>query len=75
MTPSPDPSPALFLIGVAFGVLAAVSAFLITYQEYVRHLPARAALRAGLQAGLFAFVFFTGLSAVLTWTLPRILSR
>ena len=64
----------LFLaVGLVFGVLAGMMAFLITYEEYSHHHFDRGRLvRASLEAALFAFLvilalalaagFFTNLS-------------
>jgi hypothetical protein len=47
------------LIGVIFGVLAAMMAFIITFGEYTHHYPdARTPRRLAMEAALVTFVFF-----------------
>jgi hypothetical protein len=46
-------------LGLAFGLAAGTSAFLITYREYERHkLGRKALMRHSLSSALFAFLFF-----------------
>ena len=63
----------LFIAAVA-GCFAAMMAFLISYQEYLRHFPdkSRARLMA-LQSALFTFLFFVVIGLVLMLVLPRVL--
>lgn len=61
----------LFLfLGVTFGVLAATSAFLITWNEFEHHqLEPRLLRKLAIQSALFAFMVFLvlGLLAWLLW--------
>jgi hypothetical protein len=55
------------LLGSIFGALAAVSAYLITYQEYIRHFPDKARPRKmALRMALVAFLFFV-ISILVVW--------
>ena len=54
-----------------FSILAAIIAFLITYQEYAHHYPdKRDVLKAALRTGGFTFTFFFALGLLLAMTLP-----
>jgi H+/Cl- antiporter ClcA len=50
----------LFLgIGVIFGAIAALMAYLITYNEWMHHYPTKKKPRKmALEAAIFAFIFF-----------------
>ena len=63
---------ALFVIvGVVFGFLGALIAFLITYEQYRKHRCVGWPLwREPLVRGLFAFAFFFLLAVLLGYTLP-----
>jgi hypothetical protein len=51
------------VIGLIFAPMAALCAFLITYNEYAHHYSnRRPPLMHALQAGLFAFVVFMAVS-------------
>ena len=53
------------VVGLTLSPLAGLMAFLITYEEYRHHFPARGpALRASVEAGAFAFLVFLVLSLV-----------
>ena len=55
------------LLGSIFGVLAASAAYLITYQEYIRHFPDRARPRKmALRMALVTFLFFV-ISILVIW--------
>ena len=57
---------AVVLIGGIFSVLAALSAFLITYDEYLKHFPdKRTPLKMAGQAALAAFAFFLAVSVLM----------
>jgi hypothetical protein len=65
---------AFFPIGAIFAFLAAIMAFLITYNEYSRHFKEKGrAVRAALQAGVSAFLFFLALSLAAVILLNRVL--
>jgi hypothetical protein len=66
----------LLIIGVVGGLVAAAMAWLITYEEYVKHFPAdhTPAVWAALQTAAVTFAFFVGLAAALGWVLTRMLS-
>lgn len=62
-------------IGLMFGAMAGLSAYLILYEEYRKHFAGdlwRARAMA-LRAGLFAFGFFVLLSLAAGYVLPRVL--
>ena len=47
----------LLVLTVAFSILGAVAAFLITYQEWSHHYPeGREAFRMGMEAAIVAFL-------------------
>jgi Mg/Co/Ni transporter MgtE len=53
------------VIGLIFGILAGMMAYVITYGEYVHHYPDKKQPRKiALQAGFFAFAFLFGLSMI-----------
>ncbi|PJA27772.1 MAG: hypothetical protein CO189_06115 [candidate division Zixibacteria bacterium CG_4_9_14_3_um_filter_46_8] len=53
------------IIGAIFSILAGLLAYLITYQEYVRHYPDKGIPRKiALQAAVTAFFFFLVLSII-----------
>ena len=50
---------ALFFISVIFSILAAIMAYLITYQEYRHHFPDKRDIKkAALRTGGFTFLLF-----------------
>lgn len=60
------------LIGSVIGLFAGLLAFLITYEEYVRHYPVgNKPLRLALEAAAFAFFVFLTLSVVTGFVLTR----
>lgn len=61
------------VLGLIFGTIAAVLAFLIVYEAYRRHrLPARRLWRESLEAAVFAFVVFVILFVVTGYALRRV---
>ncbi len=53
-----------FIIGLGFSVLAALAAFVITYEEWSHHYPSkREPFRHAMQAAIFAFLVFAALTA------------
>lgn len=55
----------LFLfISLTFSPLAAACAFLITYEEYKKHVKQRQAVMHALQMALFTFLIFMALGVV-----------
>jgi hypothetical protein len=58
------------VIGLIFAPLAALMAFLITYEEYSHHYSRRRpALLHGLRAALFAFVIFLVVALTVGWVI------
>ncbi len=54
------------LMGVIFGFLAGLMAFLITWKEWERHrFKGKKILKESLSVGVFTFLFFLILSSVL----------
>ena len=49
-------------IGLVFGLLASAMAYLILYEEYVRHCAKPKARRMSMQGAVFAFLFFSALA-------------
>lgn len=65
----------LFLsIGLLFSVLAAASAYLITYNEYIHHFPtAQQARKHSLQSALVAFIALLVLAVLSGFLLQELL--
>jgi len=65
----------LFLvIGGAFGFLAALMAYLITYNEWVHHYPTKKESRKmAMETAIFTFVFFFLLSMIEGYLLTKTL--
>jgi len=62
---------AIFGIAVTFSLLAAVMAFLITYEEYRHHyLDKQTVLKTALNAAGFTLVVFLALGLLLSVILP-----
>ena len=56
------------MVGLAFGLLAAASAFVVAFREYRRHFPGwRRPVRMALQTAVVAFLFFFVASMLLPW--------
>ena len=65
---------ALFFISVIFSILAAIMAYLITYQEYRHHFPDKRDIKkAALRMGGFTFLLFLFLGMLLAILLPEFL--
>jgi len=65
----------IFLIGLIFSVLAAISAFIITYREYLHHyLDKRDTFRTAMKSAIFAFLVFLAISILLAIFLRRLIS-
>jgi putative effector of murein hydrolase len=63
----------VLFIGVVFGGIAAIMAFLISYEEYMHHFPDRkTVIRMSLEPALLAFAVFLVLGVILAVTLPRV---
>jgi len=55
------------ILGLIFGILAAASAYLITYQEYVNHFPDKSKpRRMAIKTASVVFLFFV-LSIIAIW--------
>jgi purine-cytosine permease-like protein len=62
---------AIFCIAAILSLLAAITAFAITYEEYVHHYPdKRKVLKTALDAAVFTLVFFLVLGLLLAIILP-----
>lgn len=67
---------ALFFISVVFSILAAVMAYLITYQEYKHHYNDKEDVKkTALRAGGFTFSLFLFLGMILAILLPVFLRK
>jgi len=63
------------VIGLVLSALAALCAFLITYEEWSRHYPGkREPLRHGIEAAVFAFAIFAILTVLVTIFVGRFMS-
>ena len=66
----------VLFLGLSFSALAALSAFLIEFEEQRRQYQGwRAPLTSSLGTGLIALVTFAALSIVLAWVLPQVTVR
>jgi heme/copper-type cytochrome/quinol oxidase subunit 2 len=75
---APDSLWSMFaILGLVFGTLAGVTAYVIFYEEYRKHFAGdRKKPRAmALRGGLFAFAFFLLTSLAAGYFIPRALSR
>jgi len=53
------------VIGLGFSALAALAAFLITYEEWTHHYPSnREPIRYGIEAAIVAFIVFAILTVL-----------
>ncbi len=60
------------IVGIIFGFLASVMAFVITYNEYARHFPGTDKPRKlALEAAFFTFVVFLTVAALSGYFLAR----
>lgn len=66
---------ALFVgIGLIFGFLAGLVAFLITLNEWIHHYQGwKEPVKMSLRTGLLTFAFFFGLSILLGFIMPFVL--
>ena len=49
----------LFIVGLIFGSLGAIMAYLITYKEWMHHYPTKKEPRKmALETAIFTFIFF-----------------
>ena len=61
----------VLMIGVIFGGLGAVAAYIITYSEYAHHFAdAKAPRKIALEIALVAFMIFMALSLVVALAMP-----
>jgi K+-sensing histidine kinase KdpD len=66
----------LLMIGSIAGLFAGLIAFMITYDEYLRHFTERRTpLKMALEAAAFAFFVFLTLSIVAGFVLTRVYMR
>ena len=64
---------AIFCIAAILSLLAAIMAFLITYEEYKHHYPdKRQICKAALKTAAFTFVFFLVIGVLLAVILPNL---
>jgi hypothetical protein len=67
-------NPIAFVVGVTLAPLAAIMAYIITYQEYQHHYPdSGTPRRMALQTAVYTFVFFVILSLAAGWVLGMML--
>lgn len=64
----------IIIVAVAFGSLAAIMAYLISYEVYLHHFPdKRDAKRLAREMAFSVLLFFVGLGMVLALILPLFL--
>lgn len=64
----------ILALAAGAGLVAAVAAYLVSYQEYSRHLLARSRIiRISLGIAAASFLFFLALGVVLALILPHII--
>jgi hypothetical protein len=57
----------ILIIGIPFGAIAAVMAFIITYEEYRHHYKdLKTPIRHGVETALVTFLFFVVMSLLLS---------
>ncbi len=62
--------PVFLVVGLIFGLVAGVMAFLISYQEYSHHFTdSKKPFMLSLQTGLFTFAFMLALSLLAAYVL------
>ena len=64
----------MLTLGIVFGFMASVMAFLITYNEYQKHqFPKNRLWKESLESFIFTFIFFLVLSIILGYLFTNIL--
>jgi len=64
------------VVGIIFGLLAAASAFIITWREYERHkFTGKRLFREAFQTAIFTFVVFLLLSLLAGFLLKRFIIK
>jgi len=65
------------VIGCAFGPLAAIFAFLVTFQEFRRHYPkkSKTPLLLGLKSAAIALVAVAIVTFLAGWFIPRLIPQ
>ena len=64
------------MLGVVFGLLAGISAYLITYGEYKQRMRSTAdARKGGMRSATVAFLFFFLAALALPWILQGVSNR
>jgi uncharacterized BrkB/YihY/UPF0761 family membrane protein len=63
------------IIGFLFSPLAALAAFLITYEEYLHHKDKRLALKFALQAAVLTLIVFIILSIGISFYITKIITE
>ena len=62
----------IIIIGAGFALLAAISAFLITYNEYSHHFTdKKRAIKISLETSLVIFIVFIAVTVITVFTLSR----
>jgi len=64
------------VIGIVFGFIAALMAFVITWHEYEKHkFTGRRLFREAFQSGIFTFAIFVILSILIGFLLTRFIIK
>lgn len=64
----------LVIIGLSFGLFAALMAFLITYGEYSRHFMAKSrALKISLETAFIVLIVFAVIAVIMGFVFPKML--
>jgi len=64
------------MLGVVFGLLAGISAYVITYGEYKQRMRSTAdARKGGMRSATVAFLFFFLSALALPWILQSVSNR
>ncbi|OQP60197.1 hypothetical protein A3860_34535 [Niastella vici] len=61
----------LLLVGVAGGLIAAIIAYLITYNEYQHHFKGKRVFLESIKSAVIAFLFFFFLIVILEFMLAK----
>lgn len=60
---------------VTFSPFAGIISYIITYDEYVRHLDKQSAKRQALQMALFTFVVFIAVGLISGWAFNQFVNN
>jgi len=66
----------IYLVFIPFVIIAAVMAYLITYNEWVHHYPTKKEPRRhALEAAIFTLIFFTTMMVFVVYVLTNFIEK